>query len=108
MRLPRDMSGEDLAALLRRRYGYRMVRQRGSHMTLTRNFRPPGPHADVGIVEARQRVKAACEAKGIRFLEWATPDTIRQVIDDGARVIPGQRLDTAEVGRAHTNRQMPV
>ncbi|MDE2903786.1 MAG: type II toxin-antitoxin system HicA family toxin [Chloroflexota bacterium] len=36
MRLPRDMSGEDLAALLRRRYGYQLVRQRGSHMTLTR------------------------------------------------------------------------
>ena len=36
MRLPRDMSGADLAALLRRRYGYRSVRQRGSHMTLTR------------------------------------------------------------------------
>ena len=35
MRLPRDLSGEDLAALLRRRYGYRLVRQRGSHMTLT-------------------------------------------------------------------------
>ena len=29
------MSGEDLAALLRRRYGYRLARQRGSHMTLT-------------------------------------------------------------------------
>ena len=35
MRLPRDLSGEDLAALLRRRYGYRFVRQSGSHMTLT-------------------------------------------------------------------------
>ena len=34
MRLPRDMSGEDLAALLRRRFGYRLVRQSGSHMTL--------------------------------------------------------------------------
>ncbi len=29
------MSGEDLAALLRHHYGYRLVRQRGSHMTLT-------------------------------------------------------------------------
>ena len=36
MRLPRDMSGEDLAGQLRRRYGYQLVRQRGSHMTLTR------------------------------------------------------------------------
>ena len=77
-------------------------------MTLTRNFRPPGPHADVGIVEARQRVKAACEANGVRFLEGATPDNIQQVIDDGARVISGQRLDTAEAGRSHTKRVMPV
>ncbi len=37
MRLPRDMSGTDLAALLRRRYGYELDRQRGSHMTLTRS-----------------------------------------------------------------------
>ena len=36
MRLPRDLSGEDLATLLRRHYGYRIGRQRGSHMTLTR------------------------------------------------------------------------
>ena len=35
MRLPRDLSGDDLAGLLRRHYGYRLVRQRGSHMTLT-------------------------------------------------------------------------
>ena len=34
MRLPRDMSGEALAAVLRRRYGYGIVRQRDSHMTL--------------------------------------------------------------------------
>ncbi len=31
------MSGEDLARVLRRRYGYELVRQRGSHMTLTRS-----------------------------------------------------------------------
>ncbi|MDE2817529.1 MAG: type II toxin-antitoxin system HicA family toxin [Chloroflexota bacterium] len=30
------MSGEELAARLRRRYGYRLVRQSGSHTTLTR------------------------------------------------------------------------
>ena len=35
MRLPRDLSGEDLAKLLRQRYGYHLVRQKGSHMTLT-------------------------------------------------------------------------
>ena len=35
MRLPRDLSGDDLNKLLRRHYGYRFLRQRGSHITLT-------------------------------------------------------------------------
>lgn len=30
MKLPRDMAGEDLAVLLRRRYGYRLIRQPGA------------------------------------------------------------------------------
>ncbi|MCY3822338.1 MAG: type II toxin-antitoxin system HicA family toxin [Nitrospinae bacterium] len=35
MRLPRDLSGDDLAGRLRRHFGYRLDRQKGSHMTLT-------------------------------------------------------------------------
>jgi predicted RNA binding protein YcfA (HicA-like mRNA interferase family) len=34
MRLPRDLSGDELAILLRR-YGYEVTRQTGSHMRLT-------------------------------------------------------------------------
>ena len=34
MRLPRDLSGEELAVLLRH-YGYEVTRQTGSHMRLT-------------------------------------------------------------------------
>lgn len=34
MRLPRDLSGANLAKSLRRHFGYRCVRQRGSHITL--------------------------------------------------------------------------
>ncbi|MBC8496991.1 MAG: type II toxin-antitoxin system HicA family toxin [Anaerolineales bacterium] len=34
MRLPRDISGEDLANLLRQ-YGYAITRQKGRHMRLT-------------------------------------------------------------------------
>ena len=30
--MPRDMSGDELIRLLRRHFGYRVVRQRGSHM----------------------------------------------------------------------------
>ena len=36
MKLPRDMGGEELAALLGR-YGYKITRQTGSHMRLTSN-----------------------------------------------------------------------
>ncbi len=35
MRLPRDLSGNEVARLLARHYGYRVARTRGSHMTLT-------------------------------------------------------------------------
>lgn len=34
MRLPRNLSGGQLAVLLRRHYGYELVRQTGSHMRL--------------------------------------------------------------------------
>lgn len=36
MRLPRDLSGRDLARRLERHYGYRVTRTKGSHMTATR------------------------------------------------------------------------
>ena len=47
MRLPRDISGDELARLLRRRYGYRFVRQRGSHMRLTSTMRGADGHVSV-------------------------------------------------------------
>ena len=36
MKVPRDLSGERLARLLARHYGYRVTRTKGSHMTVTR------------------------------------------------------------------------
>lgn len=36
MKVPRDLSGEKVARLLTRHYGYRVTRSKGSHMTLTR------------------------------------------------------------------------
>ena len=38
MRLPRDLSGHDLAKILRR-YGYGVIRQTGSHLRLKSNVR---------------------------------------------------------------------
>ena len=35
MKLPRDLSGQEVAKLLARRYGYRVTRSRGGHMTVT-------------------------------------------------------------------------
>ena len=70
--------------------------------------RLPGPYTDPRIIEARERVKAACDANGVSFLEAATPETVRKAIDEGVRVIAGHGEDTAEVGRGYTNRRMPV
>ncbi len=58
--------------------------------------------------EARNRVKAACEENGIAFLEGATPESIREKIDEGVRVVSGGQEETARAGRAYTKRQMPV
>ncbi len=38
MKLPRDLSGEELAKLLKK-YGYEITRQTGSHMRLTTKVR---------------------------------------------------------------------
>lgn len=56
----------------------------------------------------RTRVRAACVANRIAFLEVATPEDVAAKIDAGARVIAGHREDTARVGRAHTKRTLPV
>ena len=58
--------------------------------------------------EARKRVFAACRKNRIAFLEHCSPDNIRARLDEGVRVISGQRPDTAEIGRAHQKRTMPV
>lgn len=46
MRLPRDVSGRDLARRLRR-YGYEQSRQTGSHMRLTRKLEAQVHHVTV-------------------------------------------------------------
>lgn len=58
--------------------------------------------------EARERIFAACRKHGIAFLEGAAPETIAARIDEGVRVIAGHREETARVGRAHSQRTMPV
>ena len=47
MMMPRDISGDELIRLLRRRYGYRAVRQRGSHVRLVTNIKGTEHHVSV-------------------------------------------------------------
>ena len=58
--------------------------------------------------EARERVFAACCARSIPFLETCTPENVARKIDEGVRVIAGHREETAQIGRAHTKRTLPV
>ena len=58
--------------------------------------------------EVRERVKVACKANGVAFLEGARSENVAAVIDGGARVISGGNAETAQAGRAHTQRTMPV
>jgi predicted RNA binding protein YcfA (HicA-like mRNA interferase family) len=46
MKLPRDMGGEELAALLGK-HGYKITRQTGSHMRLTSNSKGSEHHITV-------------------------------------------------------------
>lgn len=46
MKLPRDIGGEELAALLGK-YGYRITRQTGSHIRLTSNVKGTEHHLSI-------------------------------------------------------------
>ncbi|MCI0439156.1 MAG: aldolase/citrate lyase family protein [Chloroflexi bacterium] len=70
----------------------------------------PGEPLPPELKEARERVKAACDAAGIFFLEGATQENIARKIDEGVMVISaaGSGEAAARAGRAHTKRAMPV
>ena len=44
MRLPRDLSGEEVVKLLSRHFEYEIVRMRGSHMVVRRESQNGPPH----------------------------------------------------------------
>ncbi|MEX1020871.1 MAG: aldolase/citrate lyase family protein [Litorilinea sp.] len=70
-------------------------------------FHRPSP-LPAEMQDIRGRVQAAAQKNGLAFLEIATPDDIVEKLDEGARIIAGDREDTARIGRAHTQRAMPV
>ena len=77
-------------------------------LSISLGYRKRPPEFPPEMQEASDRVQAACEANGVAFLQPATAENIAQRIDAGVRVIGGHDPETARVGRAHTERQMPV
>ena len=69
--------------------------------------RVPEQH-DPRVIEANERVRAACAANGVAFLEGARPDTVAAQIDRGVRVVSGGSEEIARIGRAHSGRTLPV
>jgi predicted RNA binding protein YcfA (HicA-like mRNA interferase family) len=76
VRLPRDLNGRELAALLHRHYGYDIVRQTGSHLRLTTTVKgehrvtvPAGGPLRVGTLAAVLAEVAAHHGIGRAELE---------------------------------------
>ena len=69
MKLPRDLSGDELASLLRR-YGYEITRQTGSHLRLSSRFKGPEHHVTVPRhASLRVGTLAALLSEVARYLE---------------------------------------
>lgn len=77
MKLPRDLSGEQLARMLRR-YGYEVTRQTGSHIRLTSRIKGSEHHV---TVPAHKVLKVG---------------TLSTIITDVARYLEQERADLAE------------
>jgi 4-hydroxy-2-oxoheptanedioate aldolase len=60
------------------------------------------------MLEARNRILGACRERGLAFLEVCNPDNIVARIDEGVRIVAGQREDTARAGRAYQKRTLPA
>ena len=71
------------------------------YMRMPRNPYPPE------MQEARDRIFAAARKNKVAFLEGAPADQLTKIIDEGVRVIAGQREETARIGREHSKRTMP-
>lgn len=70
MRLPRDLSGEEVARLLARHYGYRVKRNRGSHMTMVRATPGATPHS---TTVPRHRAVSIARAMAVSFSVDCSP-----------------------------------
>ena len=69
MKLPRDLSGDELAYLLRR-YGYEITRQTGSHLRLSSRFKGLEHHVTIPRhASLRVGTLAALLSEVARYLE---------------------------------------
>ncbi len=64
------------------------------------------PPYEQDMAQARARVKAACDAAKVAFLNGARPDNVTEMIDEGVKVCSGGQ-EAAEIGRKYTKRTMP-
>jgi 4-hydroxy-2-oxoheptanedioate aldolase len=58
------------------------------------------------MADARARVKAACEANHIAFLNSSNAENITAMVEEGVRVTSGGP-EAAEICRKYTKRAMP-
>jgi predicted RNA binding protein YcfA (HicA-like mRNA interferase family) len=81
VKLPRDISGMQLAKLLQK-YGYQITRQVGSHIRLTSNFRGPQHHISI---PAHSAVKVGTLGKILSdvaaYLEVSRGDLEQELFD---------------------------
>jgi 4-hydroxy-2-oxoheptanedioate aldolase len=64
---------------------------------------PPYPPE---MLAARARIKAACDAAGVAFLDIVREGNVVAQLDDGVR-IGAATAEAADIGRRHTGRTMP-
>lgn len=57
--------------------------------------------------DARARIKGACDANHIFFLNGVSESDVIAMIDEGVRVCSARSAGAAEIGRKHTQRTMP-
>lgn len=81
MKLPRDLSGKELARLLARR-GYAVTRQKGSHMRLTRAAAGARPEHNITIPDhAELRVGTlAAILDDVAAAEGMTRDALMEIL----------------------------
>ncbi len=80
MKVPRDLSGRELAIGLRRAFGYRQVHQEGSHMVLETDSPRPHriavpDHRVVRIGTLNGILRAVAEAQGL-----SKDETLRRLL----------------------------